>query len=73
MVKTKVNLTEVFKQFYSKRGSRVTKRKANKVHDCIDCERIIKAGEDYQEITFVKDKGWQTIRVCLKCWRRGKR
>ena len=57
------------RQFWSRKGSRVTKRKARKEHECGECYGTISPGEEYYEIAYKSDYlQWYTARVCVDCW-----
>src|SRR5271167_465512 len=41
--------------------------KARKPHKCLECDRTIAAGDDYERIKQLYDGGWSTWEVCLIC------
>jgi len=57
------------KQFWSKAGSRVTKRKARISHNCEECFTTISPKQEYYEVSYEgEDFQWHTVRICEDCW-----
>ena len=57
------------KRFWSKEGSRVTRRKARILHYCEECLGTISPKEEYYEISYEGDDfQWHTVRICENCW-----
>lgn len=44
-------------------------RRARKSHRCVECERLIEPGEQYEHVCGVWDEEWSTFRTCLGCYR----
>jgi hypothetical protein len=49
-------------------GNKCNLRKANKEHECKECEASILPNEEYLEVTFMGDDfEYHTIRICKNC------
>lgn len=51
-------------------GGHVVKRKARIKHECHDCWRLIKSGEEYYQLTLRGFySAWITKPICEQCWK----